>query len=123
MDDKDQVITASWINVIAGAWLMLSPFVLVYGIGIVRITDLWLGFIVGILALVRLVTPTRSIWLSWVNILTGVVLIIVPFVFGYTDNTLQMWNDVVAGIIIVADALWNSTAGERLASHQHELSA
>lgn len=116
MNSRDQAVTASWINVVAGAWLIISPFILGYANTVQRTNDIWLGAIVGILALIRAFTPAGgTTWLSWLNIIAGVWLIISPFALG-TTMLASLWNDIILGVIVTLDAIWNSAAGSSASS-------
>ena len=46
----------SWIQILAGLWLILAPFILGYS-GTPRGNDIVLGLIVGILAIIALASP------------------------------------------------------------------
>lgn len=50
---KNHMRVFSWLFIIAGLWLVLSPFILNYG-GIPQWNDIILGVLVGILGLVSL---------------------------------------------------------------------
>lgn len=101
--------TASWINVLAGIWLIFAPFVLGYTQPNAVTNDIILGIVIGILALIRVFSPLRSTWLSIINILLGLWLIAAPFVLGYTNST-PFWNDIIVGIIVAVMALWSSSS-------------
>ncbi len=115
MENRNQSVTASWINVVAGIWLIIAPFVLGYVNNAPRTNDIWLGIIVGVLALIRAFTPTSTVWLSWINIVAGIWLIIAPFVLGYANIGPRI-NDIILGIIVAAVAIWNSAAGSSSSS-------
>lgn len=115
MDSDKQTAGANWLNLITGIWLIIAPFALGYFNPTARTNDIWLGIIVGILAVIRLVT--RAVWASWLNALAGVWLIVAPFVLHYS-GTASIWNDVILGILVAAFALWSS--GTSVASsHGH----
>jgi hypothetical protein len=117
MESRNQAITASWINIIAGVWLIFAPFVLGYANNIPRTNDIWLGIIVGVLAVIRAFTPSRTSWLSWANVVAGIWLIIAPFVLGYA-NAVPWWNDIILGIIVAGVALWNTSVGSATTTSQ-----
>jgi hypothetical protein len=50
----------STINVIAGIWLIIAPFVLLYGSMRARANDIVLGIVIGIFVLIRALVPTRG---------------------------------------------------------------
>lgn len=117
METKDQSKIASWINVVAGGWLILAPYIFNYVNETARTNDMWLGIVIGIVALTRAVTPINSAWLSMVNVIAGGWLIMAPFVLGYV-NTLPIWNDVLLGIIVAGIAIWNMSSGGMSATRQ-----
>jgi hypothetical protein len=108
------VMTASGLNILAGIWLIISPFVLGFAH---TATPLWntliAGVIVGLLAIGRVVNPNRSVGLSWINLLLGIWLIISPFLlpgYGgayYPSYTVATPNDVVLGIVVGLLAIWS----------------
>lgn len=105
MDGEKQTAGASWLTILAAIWLIIAPFVLGYLNATARTNDLWLGIIVGVLAVIRLVT--HAAWAGWLNVIAGIWLIIAPFVLRYPGTT-ELWNDVILGILVAAFALWSS---------------
>lgn len=103
--------TASVLNVIAGLWLIISPFVLRFT---AHREAMWITIIVGIIVLVlawtRAANPARYVGLSWLNLLLGIWLIISPFVLNYSNLPRVTWNDVVLGVIVVILAIWSAVA-------------
>ncbi len=39
-------------------------------------------------------------WNSWVNLIVGILLIISPFVLGFSGNITATWTAVIAGIVV-----------------------
>jgi hypothetical protein len=109
----DAARTASVLNVIAGIWLIISPFVLAFSL--LR-GPMWNNIIVGaivvIFAWIRAANPTQNVGLSWVNLLLGIWTIISPFVLVYsmTRPTALAWNNVILGIIIGVLGIWSAMA-------------
>ena len=91
----------SWVNLLLGIWVIISPFVL----GIHAPKGIWnnviTGVVVGVLAIIRW-SMHQSGW-SWVNLILGIWLVISPFVLFLSSTA--MWNNVIVGIIIAAAAL------------------
>ncbi len=114
MEHAGQTRTASIINIIAGIWLIVSPAILGFANPATQANNLWLGFIVGVLALIRVIAPARTAWASWINVVAGAWLIIAPFVLRITTNA-QRINDIAMGIIVAALAIWST--GATTASH------
>ncbi|MCL4398165.1 SPW repeat protein [Patescibacteria group bacterium] len=92
--------TVSGINVLAGIWLIISPFIFGYN---TIVGDLWnnviVGAVVSILALIRIATPRQAEFLSWVNFILGLWMIASPFILGYPTVSAQ-WANVIAGVIV-----------------------
>ncbi len=39
-------------------------------------------------------------WHSWVNLIVGILLIIAPFVLGFSSNSTATYTSVIGGIIV-----------------------
>lgn len=103
--------TASGLNIVAGLWLIIAPFVLVY---YEAVTPMWNDIIIGLLLVclagLRVSRPITSAWASWVNVALGVWLVLAPFVLGYAALATPLWNDIVLGIVVIGLALWSGMA-------------
>jgi hypothetical protein len=104
---RGQAVTASGLNLVAGIWLLLAPFILGYGGTVAALNNLIVGIIVGVVALVRMFSSTRTNWLSWVNAVAGLWLIFAPTILGYGIGVART-NDVVVGIIVLALGVWSA---------------
>lgn len=104
---EDQARTLSGINVLAGIWLIIAPFILQYNSTGNKWQEIIFGIIIAILGLVRLAAPNVS-WPSWINLLIGIWMIIAPWTISNTTIGAR-WNEVVVGII-VAGLAWTSGA-------------
>ena len=97
--------TSSIINLLAGIWLILSPFMLNYAaFGISATNMVTVGVIAVILALIKLASPNAS-WASWINLLLGLWLIISPFTMAGASVGRVVTNDLIVGIIMAAFSL------------------
>jgi len=105
----DVARNASWVNVLAGAWLIISPWVVGFGaLQAAMLDTLIVGIAVLILALVRVGMPTPAAGASWINFVLGLWLIISPFVLQYSNSVAAAANDVIVGIIVAVFALWSA---------------
>jgi SPW repeat len=99
----------SWINILLGIWVIISPFVLGFSM---LPAALWnnvaTGGAVAILALIRTSVPQQPGW-SWINAILGIWLIISPFALGFVSGA-ALWNSVILGIIITIIAWGNAAA-------------
>jgi hypothetical protein len=94
--------------VVSGLWLIVAPFALNYPTGSPGVwNDVILGAVVAIVALAN--SGIRAGWLSWVNFLLGVWLIVAPFVLTY-HSVAGAWNDVLTGVLVCLFAAWASAS-------------
>lgn len=105
-----------WVNLILGVWLFIAPF-----FGLVALTGMaaWNGYVFGVfivaLSIWALAQPRA--WEEWINFVIGIWLILSPFILGYSASTIIMWNHIVVGILVGADALWAALANPRPMQH------
>lgn len=92
--------TASTINMLAGIWLFVSPWV--YGAYTSPVA--WNSWIIGaviiILAATRISHPLAMTWVSWVNCILGIWTFASPWIYGFTGNTAWFINTLVLGVIV-----------------------
>jgi hypothetical protein len=109
---RDDVAGAAAINVLAGIWLIIAPFVLGYGSGDPYWNDIVFGAIVVVLAGARALGAYRQAWMSWLNMLIGAWIFISAFWLDATSRA--SWNDIILGaIIFVLGAVSASATAER----------
>ncbi len=110
---------ASGLNALAGIWVIIAPFVLGYSVvtGVAKTNDVVVGFVVLVLAAIRFFGAYIQAWLSWINALLGLWLIIAPFVLGYSPVQAAMVNDIIMGIIIAVLATWSAVSSRGTSLH------
>jgi len=119
---RSTVMAASGLNVLAGIWLIVAPFVLGYGGGDPYWNDIVFGAITGLIALSRVAGLHRQSWLSWVNALIGVWIFVSAFWLDATSTAAT--NDIVLGAIVFVLAIVSATAsGEGTAAERRGLPA
>lgn len=97
--------TASIINLLAGIWLIISPFILDYAsLGVSATNAVIVGIVVGIFSLIKLANYEVN-WPAWLNFLLGVWLIVSPFANGNGSIETVATNEVILGIIVIAFSL------------------
>lgn len=110
-DNNDENVgtiqTTSIINLILGAWLIVSPFWLNYTSSAARWNQVILGIIVMVLAFLRAILP-RLQGLSFLIGLAMIWAIIAPFILSYSRGV-AYWNEIIVAIIIGILAFWNSS--------------
>lgn len=100
--------TASFLNFVAGIWLILSPFVLRFAdLPVALWNTLAVGVAVLVVAAARTARPAQHVALSWVNCALGIWLIAAPFILHYSMYTTAMGNDVIVGALVGLLALWS----------------
>lgn len=109
-DWRDEVLTASGLNVLAGIWLIIAPFVLGYSNGDPYWNDIIFGAIIAVLALARVSGAYRMPELSWINALIGAWIFVSAF--WLDDSARASWNDVILGIVVFVLAISSATASE-----------
>jgi hypothetical protein len=103
-EDKNKIITASSINLIAGVWMLFTPFIF----GLTSITFARVAYIVGIIlivvALIRISHPAASHWTNWFNSFLGFLLLISPLALAHLTIG-AILNNVIIGIFILIAAV------------------
>ncbi len=101
----DHAKTISRWNMVMAALLFISPFAFSFaGMNRTAIDDYLVAIVVFILAGIRQYMIRRNMWLSWVNAVLGVWLIVSPFILRFT-STLAIWTNVILGLVIGVLAL------------------
>ena len=100
----------SWLNVLLGAWLFISPWLLDYTSTGDAAANAWIvGGAIAVLAAIVAVTGVRAI--AWSNIALGVWLFISPWVVGFTGLQGASWNAWIVGGLVVIVAAVSASAG------------
>ncbi|HEX5491953.1 MAG TPA: SPW repeat protein [Candidatus Udaeobacter sp.] len=108
---SDASAGVSWINIVLGIWVIISPF-------IVQFTQfpaaMWnnviVGIVIAVLAIIRTSVPRQTGW-SWVNVILGIWMIISPFALG-AMTTAVLWNNIILGIVIALIATGSASSKE-----------
>lgn len=104
-----QVSIASGLDIVAGAWLFLSPWVVLMHANLAW--NNWVvGALVAIMAAVRAFGAYTASWISWVNVVLGIWVIAAPWIVADAQFNSAAWNNVVTGLIIVILAAWSAVA-------------
>lgn len=111
-----QVRTASGLNIIAGIWTIISPWVYGFNNGVGNVwNSVIVGIIIAIFAAIRFFGAAGAVWLSWINALLGIWLILSPWIYGFTANTGRMWNSIIVGICVLILGVWSAVASSTAA--------
>jgi len=114
---KPSVAVPSGIDVIAGIWLLVSPYVLALSTVAVAATmsNVICGAVVAILAAVSTSGAYERDWPSWLSGFLGLWVVASPWIFGFSTMATATWSNVVTGIIIAVFGFWS---GSIIASKQ-----
>lgn len=104
--DVSTIRSISVINAILGVWLIISPYILTYTSSAAKWNQTVLGAVVLVLAGLRFFA-VRQAWLSFLNGLAAIWLIIAPWALNYQASA-AYWNEVVVAIVVGWLAFWNS---------------
>jgi hypothetical protein len=103
------------LNALAAIWLFISAFA-VYAHGPMVANNVILGIVVGILALIRMGGAFDQPWISWVNVLLGIWVVVSPWAVMGTCPTGptqgMIINNCVTGGIMIALAFWSAVASD-----------
>lgn len=111
-DNRVQIRIASGINVLLGAFLSASPWVLNY---VSQETDLTrnsvvIGVLVVICAALRTVWRGAGAAVSGANIAFGFWTLISSWTFGRTVDQMYVWTSLALGVAIMGFAAWSGNA-------------
>jgi hypothetical protein len=96
----------SWLNIVVGIWLFISPWVLGTTSDAATAWNAWIiGAAIFVVALIALGTPASAA-APWINVVLGVWLFISPWVLRYTDVSDGAVNAWVFGVVTVLVAVW-----------------
>ena len=102
---QSSVTVTSTINLLAGIWLFVSPWVY----GAYTNPNAWNGWILGaviaILAAIRLSNPGGLRIFSWVNMALGVYVFFSPWIYNYVGDTGRLVNSLCVGVIVFVMAI------------------
>jgi len=106
-----QVTTASGLDVLAGIWLLISPWCVGFSaVSGATSNDVIFGIIIGILALVRFFNNAASPAVSWINAILGIWVLISPWVLGFGHVQAFWVNNLITGIVVIVLACWSALA-------------
>ncbi len=115
MDRYQQARIPSALNILFSLWLIASPWLL--GFYNKNLVALWDAIIVGVIVLVlswiRENNPGSYPWMSWVNAVLGIWLIISPFILGVGAVTGVMVDFIIVGIAFLIFGVWSALVTQR----------
>lgn len=110
---NSQVQTATGLNILAGIWLLISPFI-VSGFGSTSTANnVVCGIVIGLIATTRWVAMPDTPVPSWMNAILGLWVLVSPWLLGFSTRMGPTWNNVILGIIVVCLAVWAAVVTTR----------
>jgi hypothetical protein len=110
---RTQVQWASGLNLLVGIWLFISAFV-IYDRGPMVTNNIIFGIVVAVLAAIRLGGAYDQAWLSWLNAIAGIWVIVSPWaVMGTGPNGPShgmIINNCITGAVVLVLACWSALA-------------
>lgn len=92
-------------NAVAGAWLIVSPWVLGFqGISPAMWAMVATGIVLGAVALGATFVPQQ--WEEWTEVALAVWLAVSPWVLGFAAKEAAMTNAVLVATVVMVLALW-----------------
>lgn len=106
---RNQVQVASGLDMLAGAWLFISPWTMVMSTPLAW--SCWIvGACVAILGAIRAFGAYGREWISWINVALGAWVIFSPWIVADIQTDQGVTNAVITGIAIVVLAGWSAIA-------------
>lgn len=114
MESESNVRTMSTINLILGAWFIVSPWLLGYTSSAAIWNQFVVGIVIALLAIGRMIFPNQR-WMSVTSGVAALWAIIAPFILSY-NKTAAYWNEIVVAIVVAIIAFGNSavTVNDRM---------
>jgi hypothetical protein len=109
-DWRGIVASLSGLNVLAGVWLIIAPWVLAYAADDPKWNAVVFGGVVTVFALTRVAGAFRESGLSLLNAVIGVWLFIAAFTIDSSQTA--MWNDIILGVVVFLLGIASAAASE-----------
>jgi hypothetical protein len=99
--------TTATINVLAGIWLFVSPWV--YQSYAAEWNNWIVGALIVLFAAIRLSSPFGTRGVSIANFLLGAWTFASPWIYGYAGDTGQLINSLCIGVIVFVLGVYGSS--------------
>ncbi len=99
MEEWSRIRLCDLVNLILGVILFFSPWTFDLAVGPQWQIASVIGVVIALLSIAAL--AAFAIWEEWVNLITGLALIVAPWLLGF-QNSDAMTIDVVIGAIVAA---------------------
>ena len=99
----------SWLNIVLGVWLFISPWVLDFVSAGDASRNAWIvGAAIAVIAVI--VAAMGVPYVAWANVVLGAWLFISPWALTYTNLDGASWNAWIVGVLVVMVALISASA-------------
>ncbi len=93
------------VGVVLGVILFLLPWIAGFAGVTAAAASAWI-IGVGTVVVFGIAVAKPGQWAEWVNVVLAVLLLLSPFVLGFTGVAAAAWSHWILGILIAIDALW-----------------
>ena len=101
-----------WFNLVLGAWLFLSPWILASHTGS-GAWDSWIFGVVVAIVSIGAAAASASRGVEWINVIFGVWIFIAPWILGFASRTMA-WDSWIIGAAIVILSFWGMGSTQQL---------
>jgi hypothetical protein len=98
MDKSSNAVLCDVVNLILGALLFFSPWLMTFALG----AESWNAWIAGmvIAALSIAALSAFAEWEEWLNLIVGLWVVVSPWVLSFSGNVTAMWTHIVIGAVV-----------------------
>ena len=95
-----------WGNLLIGAWLFVSPWVIAYPSGMLNAT--WNAYVLGaaIVIFAACAVYMPRVWEEGLNTVLGIWMIISPWVLEFSSSRIVTMNAIIVGLLVTTFAVW-----------------
>jgi len=93
-----------WVNLIAGIWLFITPWLFGYS----HMGFSWDAFVMGAVVIVSSVwaLSDQRRWEEWVDLIIGVWIFFSPWILGFSTISAALWNMLAVGAVVFVLSVW-----------------
>jgi len=110
-DNMATVKTAATLNLLAGIWLFISPWVYWVSSSPTAWNSWIVGAVIVLLAAIRISNPVGARNVSLGNLILGIWTFASPWIYGFTGETRRFVNSLCVGAIVFILAAIGSSMG------------
>jgi hypothetical protein len=98
MDKSSNAVLCDVANLILGALLFFSPWLMTLAPG----AESWNAWIAGIVITALSIAALSAFaeWEEWLNLIVGLWVVVSPWVLSFSANVTAMWTHIVIGAVV-----------------------